>query len=125
MSVMVQDYEQGEYEYRPGLRLRGTRFISDTEIELDFEGLDTADRTFRAQRREHGGIPVVTFDDDFCHLYRGIPCLNVGDGLNTLISRLFAARRDQLPADSEWSRVMEGCQSQVAARWNATHDSDG
>ncbi|MBO0822339.1 MAG: hypothetical protein J2P27_00600 [Actinobacteria bacterium] len=122
---MVEDCEHGRHEYRPGLRLRGTRFISDTEIELDFEGLDTVDRTFRAQRDEHGGIPVFTFDDDFCHLYRGIPCLTMGEELNTLVSRLFAARRDQLPADSEWHRAMEDCQAQVAARWNATHDSEG
>jgi hypothetical protein len=115
MSVMVQDYEQIEHQYRPGLRLRVIRFVSDTEIELDFEGLDTADRTFRVQRSEHAGIALITFDDDFCHLYRGIPCLTVGEGLTTLVRGLFAARRDEMPADSEWSRVMQDCQAQVAA----------
>lgn len=121
---MAEDHELCEHEYRPGLRLRGTRFISDTEIELNFEGLGTADCTFRAQRGEHGGIPASP-NGDFCRLYRDVLCLTVGAGLNALAGRLFAARRDQLPAGSEWSRMMEDCQAQVGARWNATCDSEG
>jgi len=48
---MVRDFEREQHTYRPGLRLRGLRFLSDTEIELDCEGMETADRTFVASSR--------------------------------------------------------------------------
>ena len=78
---MPRDFEMEQHEYRPGLRFRGLRFVSDDEIELDFEGLDTGDRSFRARRSEHGGIPLWTYDEEFRRLYSGVPCLTAGSSL--------------------------------------------
>ena len=55
---MPRDFEMEQHDYRPGLRHRGLRFVSDDEIELDFEGLDTHDRTFLVPRTEHASIAV-------------------------------------------------------------------
>jgi hypothetical protein len=116
---MVRDFEREQHEYRPGLRLRGARFLSDSEIELDFEGLGTPDRVFVARRAaESAGL--ITFDAPFSQLYRGIPCLSAGDSLIPLVSQMFVARGDELPADAAWQRAFDDCKERVAARSAAT-----
>lgn len=106
---MVRDFEREQHTYRPGLRLRAMRFRSDTEIELDFEGIGTADRTFTVRRDVAGAIPLLSFDDEFSRLYRGTPCISAGNSLNLLASQMFIARGDELPIDEEWVRVREEC----------------
>jgi len=110
------------HDYRPGLQFRGMRFVTDTVIELDFEGLGTADRTFQAELVGvgDGKFSVMQMDDEFSRLYRGVPCLSVGHSLNPMLMQAFNVRRDQLPADSEWERVNAECRERVTRAWNAT-----
>lgn len=119
---MVRDFEREQNTYRPGLRLRSLRFLSDTEIELDFEGIETPDRTFVASRSE-GPIPGVNFDGEFSRLYRGIPYVSVGHSFNPLIGQMFVARHDELPADEAWERVRDESEKTLAERWRTKGDS--
>ena len=118
--LMVRDFEREEHVYTPGLRLRSLRFVSDCEIELDFEGIGTEDRVFVA-RCQDGAIPLINFDREFERRFRGTPCINAGNSLSPLVSQMFAARRDQLPADESWDRAMADCIEQVARQWHADH----
>jgi hypothetical protein len=115
MRSVARDFEREQHTYRPGLRLRGMHFRSDTEIELDFEGIGTVDRTF-VVRREAAAVPVISFDEEFARLYRGVPCLTAGRSLNPLVGQMFAARGDELPADEEWLRVRDECIEAVELR---------
>jgi len=121
LHVMVRDFEREQHEYRPGLRLRSLVFISDDEIELSFEGLGTADRTWRVQRRVHGGIAVINYDEEFNKLYRGIPLVSCGHSLNPLVHQAWVARGDQLPIEESWERVFEEGKAELARRWAETH----
>jgi hypothetical protein len=115
MRSVVRDFEQEQHSYRPGLRLRAMRFRSDTEIELDFEGIGTADRTF-VVRRDAAAAPVISFDEEFARLYIGVPCLTAGSSLNPLVGQMFVARGDELPADEQWARVRDECVEAVEQR---------
>lgn len=90
----VRPFEREERHYEPGLRVRALTFLSDTEIELAFEGIGTEGRTFRARLVEwvttrsgaaddsanrtadpYSGLRVVVLDWDpeFNRLYRRLP----------------------------------------------------
>ena len=69
---MVRGFEREQHTYQLGLRLRGLRFLSDSEIEMDFEGIGTTDRTFVANSLS-GPIAGFTFDAEFSRLYRSVP----------------------------------------------------
>ncbi len=96
-------------------------FLSEAEIELDFEGIDTADRRFVVRREVTGGITLINFDAEFSRLYRGVPCLTAGTSLNVLAAQMFTARGDELPADEEWARVRQAWIDQVQDRWQAAN----
>lgn len=119
-----RDFEQEQHEYHPGLRLRGLRFLSDDQIELDFEGLGTADRTFVARREwlDSQGFWLMNFDEEFSRLYRGVPLLSIGHSLNPLIRQAWAARSDQLPADDAWQRLFDERRAELARRREESRD---
>ena len=101
------------------LRLRGHRFISDNELVLDFEGVGTADQSFVATRTP-GSIQVLNLDAEFSRQFLGVPCLSIGDGYIKLVSQLFEARADPLPAGAEWKRRFDECADELKARFNST-----
>lgn len=116
--MTIRDFEREQHEYRPGLRLRGLRFLSDDEIELDFEGLGTADRTFLARREHVDGIGwLYNYDEEFGRLYRGVPILSCGYSLNPLIREAWTARADQLPADEAWQQLFDERRAELRRRW--------
>lgn len=116
---MPKDFEAEQHTYRPGLRLRGLRFLSDDEIELDFEGLDTGDRVYHARREwlADRGFWLYNFDDEFARLYRGVPILSAGMSLNPLILAAWSARLDELPSDEEWQREFDERRAELGRRW--------
>ena len=124
--MAIRDFEMEQHEYRPGLRLRSLTFVNDDEIELMFEGIDTADRSWRVRRRRvetsaGAEIEMVNFEDDFNRLYRGIPLVSCGFSLNPLVNQAWVARGDQLPIGESWDRVFEEGKAELARRWAATH----
>lgn len=123
---MCRDFEKQENTYRPGLRLRSLRFITDDEIELDFEGIDAPDATFRASREWVTGLGWLhNFDEDFGRLYRGVPLLTAGMGVNAVIRGAWIARADELPTGESWQREFDAGKAELARRWNESRSDVG
>ena len=106
------------------LRLRGHRFLSDDQVELDFEGMGVPDASFVATRREHDGMQMIDFDADFGRLYLGVPCLGTGTPYGKFVGALFAARDVQLPAGAAWQRAFDECVADVSARFTQAQVDD-
>ena len=115
---VVRDFEKQENTFRPGLRLRSLRFISDDELELDFEGLDAPDATFRATRTwlEDSGSWLYNVDEDFSRLYRGVPLLTAGLAVNAAIRGAWMARADELPTGESWDHEFAAAQTELERR---------
>ena len=121
-----RDFEMEQHEYFPGLRLRALRFRTDDEIELDFEGLGTADRTFVVRRSPEGApIQPFEFEEEFYRLYRGVPILTCGLSLDPLVRQAFVVRGDQLPADEAWQRLFDELHAELTRRWEETQADGG
>ncbi len=127
-GTMTSAPKPAESTLRPALRLRSLRFITDDEIELDFEGLDAPDATFRATRTwlEDIGIWLYNFDEAFDRLYRGVPIFQAGHSANSAITGAWAARDDVLPTGASYDRKYTAARAEVERRWKESHpDPDG
>lgn len=115
----MAEYEPDPVSYVPGLRLRAVRFIDENTLEYDFEGIDTADETFRMSRSNDNrlGIWVYNFDQDFGARYRAVPGVRAGAGLERLGAYFFAARCSELPVGSSYERLRAEIQAEFARRW--------
>ncbi|HEX8008472.1 MAG TPA: hypothetical protein VF482_18830 [Trebonia sp.] len=120
------DREPAPVSYVPGLRLRAVRFIDESTLEFDFEGVDVPDETFRLTRSNDNslGIWVYNFDQYFSGRYRSVPGVRAGTGLERLASYFFAARRSELPVGTSYEQLEEEIRSALAERWAQHHPAD-
>lgn len=120
------DREPAPASYVPGLRLRAVRFIDESTLELDFEGIDAPDETFRLTRSNDNppGIWIYNFDQHFSGRYRGVPGVRAGTGLERLASYFFAARRSELPVGKSHEQLSAEIRSALAERWARDHPAD-
>lgn len=99
------------------------RFIDERTLDLDFEGIDAPDETFRLTRSNDNslGIWVYNFDQHFSKRYRSAPGVRAGAGLERLASCFFAARRSELPVGTSYEQLSAEIRSAVAERWAKDH----